>query len=733
MNADMLKAIVAYMALMIPFCFFLQKLLFKFTRLEHELLAFVALFSATYIGLRLIHPAFAIAMNPEAIFIAFSLGAIGCFVTWMLHARFEAEMTLLFRTYTGIAPEVKYLTVGQTAVLIGVTNMKRRRARTLLTTGTVVLVTFTLLAFSSISRKMKPTIVARGHNSPYTGLFYRWPGGAPMDEATLTTLKTLFCDGGTVIVRRVLLPQKTAQKMPTTWTLEGTNLSNRSVELQGIIGLPMEDQELLGPLPLMHGRFFSSPTAQEAILPMSVAEAMGIRPEQVGRVQLRLLGEELTLVGLLNDERYRLMRDLDNSLPLIPMKPLLSMAAPSASQENLDVPQEDLSASVMDTSTLAFLPAELARQRGGLPFTISIRFSTRENRENPVNLWEKVDRLLTTTQCRFYVGSQTAFRIGTEAGRDLRQGIYYVGSSYRTSIGGMERLFIPLLIAGSLLLNAMLGTVYERKSEIAVYNAVGLNPTHIFLFFLAEALVYGVIGSVSGYLIGQILTLGLKAYNLVPDININFSSLMVVYVIMFTIGLLLLSTLYPASLATRIAVPSGKRRWAMPEHDGRRMVVVFPFIYRPELAAGVMYYLYDFFSAYTEKSMAEQVAQLQHATHGTDPQGRRTFALQYAVALAPFDLGVTQSVEFVAAFDETVGSYRVQMTLTRVSGQNTDWATTNVPFLERLRRRLMHWRNMDTTQHELYVRQSRTLFSGKTPCPDATETLRSEDQPHPTE
>jgi hypothetical protein len=163
------------------------------------------------------------------------------------------------------------------------------------------------------------------------------------------------------------------------------------------------------------------------------------------------------------------------------------------------------------------------------------------------------------------------------------------------------------------------------------------------------------------------------------------------------------------------------------------MVVVFPFIYRPELAAGVMYYLYDFFSAYTEKSMAEQVAQLQHATHGTDPQGRRTFALQYAVALAPFDLGVTQSVEFVAAFDETVGSYRVQMTLTRVSGQNTDWATTNVPFLERLRRRLMHWRNMDTTQHELYVRQSRTLFSGKTPCPDATETLRSEDQPHPTE
>ena len=37
MNEDMLKAVIAYMALMLPFCFFLQKLLFNFKKLEHEL------------------------------------------------------------------------------------------------------------------------------------------------------------------------------------------------------------------------------------------------------------------------------------------------------------------------------------------------------------------------------------------------------------------------------------------------------------------------------------------------------------------------------------------------------------------------------------------------------------------------------------------------------------------------------------------------------------------------
>ncbi|MFH1732399.1 MAG: hypothetical protein ABIF82_12220, partial [Planctomycetota bacterium] len=40
MNTDMLKAIVLYMALMVPFCFFVQKLLFGFTKLELDMLAF---------------------------------------------------------------------------------------------------------------------------------------------------------------------------------------------------------------------------------------------------------------------------------------------------------------------------------------------------------------------------------------------------------------------------------------------------------------------------------------------------------------------------------------------------------------------------------------------------------------------------------------------------------------------------------------------------------------------
>ncbi len=42
--------------------------------------------------------------------------------------------------------DVGYSTVTQKAMLIGVNNMKRRRVRTMLTTATIVLIAFTMLA-----------------------------------------------------------------------------------------------------------------------------------------------------------------------------------------------------------------------------------------------------------------------------------------------------------------------------------------------------------------------------------------------------------------------------------------------------------------------------------------------------------------------------------------------------------------------------------------------------------
>ena len=143
---DMLKAVVFFMALLLPFCFFMQKLIFKFVKIEAQMVAFAIFFVLTFFVFRFIHPAFRIAMNPEAMLIAFVMGALGIFVIYILHSRFEGEMQLLFSNYLGTdKPEVGFSTVGQKAMLIGVNSMKRRRIRTMLTAGTIVLVTFTML------------------------------------------------------------------------------------------------------------------------------------------------------------------------------------------------------------------------------------------------------------------------------------------------------------------------------------------------------------------------------------------------------------------------------------------------------------------------------------------------------------------------------------------------------------------------------------------------------------
>lgn len=712
-NSDMLSAILVYMALMLPFCFFLQKLLFKFERIEHELLVFLSMFVGLYVCFRFIHPAFALAMSAEAIFIGFLLAAVGLFTIWVLHARFKGEMNLLFQNYTGMEAEVSYSAVGQTAMLIGVNNMKRRRIRTGLTTATIVLVTFAMLAFSSVSKKMKPTVIPQRGDAPYAGLFYHWPGGQPMDEASAQIFRDLYADEGDVIVRRIITPPKPEDSDSSVdWNLElvDSPAAGRHINVEGVMGLPMEDEDFLGPFPVMRGDYFSAPDAHEIMLTASAADGMGIAPDQVGEVSVRFMGQKLRVAGIVEDERYRLMRDLDPGFRLYPLDQDSGLGG--AGQQSVDEGPSDRSAAVgIDTARLVFLPVELSKKLGGEPFSVSVRLPVDAEAETNEVLWPQLTRLLKATRAKVYIGSPMPFAVGTgDQQASSRAGTYYVGSSYRTSIGGFSNVLIPLIIAGTIILNTMLGTVYERKQEIAVYNAIGLNPTHIFMFFLGEAFVYSVIGSVSGYLIGQILAIVMKSLQIVEGVNINFSSLMVVYAIMLTIALVLLSTVYPAVVATRTAVPSGKRTWSMPDNDGDKMRNVFPFIYQPNLASGVMYYLFEFFSTYTEQSFGDMIAHVDGHQLDKDEDGRPLYRLSYTIALAPFDLGVTQRVTFMARYDTVVQSYRIHMLVERLSGQDTNWATTNKPFMEGLRKLLLRWRNLDSTQHRWYEDEGKSLF-----------------------
>lgn len=703
---DMLKAVVVYMALLLPFCFFIQKLMFKFVKIEAQMGAFAVLFVITFLVFRWIHPAFRVAQAAEAIFIAFVMGALALFVISILYNRFQGEMQLLFQNYLEGGAEVGYSTVGQKAMLIGVNNMKKRRIRTTLTTATIILIAFTMLSFTSISKRMNPTIVAKGKDVPYTGFMYHWPGTYLMGEATLSVFSDLFEKRGQLIVRRWLIHGASAP-------LYAQTQAGATGCFDGLLGLPAAEDGFLAPLPLVSGRFFSSDHAAEIVLCSSAAEVLGIDPQAPGEATVTLLDRKLKVVGILDDSQFRTLKDI-NGAPLVPIKRVVkeqgalgvNMHAVLKRESGEQAGQgDDDTFFYMDTSALLIVPVNLARQMGAKPYSVSVKLK----RDEPI--WPYIDLILIVTKAKFFVSSLVSFSIGSDQqSSSIAPGIYYVGSNYKTSIGGLSKLLIPLLIAATIILNTMLGSVYERKKEIAVYNAIGLNPHHIGMFFLAESFVYGVIGSVGGYLIGQVLSIVLNRFGWVQDINLNYSSLSVAYVILFTIVVVLLSTLYPAMVATKAAVPSGKRKWSLPPHDGHTMQVVFPFIYNPSIAPGVLAYLDAYFSRFTEATIGDLIAELVRRDQGQDAQGRPTFDTEYQLALAPYDLGVTQRTLFHLAFDNRIEAYRLTMSIIRVSGQDTNWVTTNKPFLERLRKYLMHWRNLDASEHSVHVDTARQLF-----------------------
>ena len=717
---DMLRGVLFYMALILPFCFFMQKLLFNFVKIEAQIGAFFLLFVASYILFRQIHPAFAIAKAPEGILIAFVMGGLATFVVKILHGRFEGEMALLFQNFAGSdGADVGYGTVGQKAMLIGVNNMRRRRVRTMLTTATIVLITFTMLSFTSISQTMSPTVVTVSKDPPpYTGLMYHWPGKR-MDEATLSAFREMFYGKGEINVRRWILPPQ-ADRMSAPFLAEMAN--HKTARVESVLGLSKLEDGFLGRMPLLEGRYFSSDAADEALIPNSMAEVLGVTRETLGTPAARMhfRDADLTIVGIIDDEAFRRLKDIDGFL-LIPQKEGTTdpQSAPGEGA-GAGGAGKDQSGLYNDTASLIILPVERSARLGGTPYSISIRFGN----DDP-GIWQSVLHLLTQTQANFYIASQTAFKAQAEDEQQqpdapksdvqtMSAGVYYIGSGFKTAVGNLASLIIPLLISGTIILNTMLGSVFERKKEIAIYNAIGLNPNHIGMFFLSEAFVYGIIGSVGGYLIGQVMSILLIKLG-ITGIDLNFASLKVIYVILFTIAMVLLSTLYPAMVATRAAVPSGKRKWAFPAHDGNTMTIVFPFIYHPQVVGGVMGYLEEYFARFTEASMGDLIA--SHGAHGKDKdaKGRDVYWLKYDLALAPFDLGVTQRVTFRAEFNERVQSYGIQLIAERISGQDTNWMTTNKPFLERLRTYLMHWRSLSAQEQAAYAQTIEASLSAARP------------------
>jgi len=256
----------------------------------------------------------------------------------------------------------------------------------------------------------------------------------------------------------------------------------------------------------------------------------------------------------------------------------------------------------------------------------------------------------------------------------------------------------------------MMGSIAERKREIHVYTSLGLAPLHVGALFVAEAMTYGLIGTVFGYVIGQGVGTLLLKLGWLGHVTMNYSGTAAILTMGLILLIVLLSALVPARLASRLAAPSIERAWRVPLPADGQILANLPFTINKTAADGALAYLAEFFDAHREGSIGKFSAGKVEVFDAADTTGRPAHGIKTTIWLTPFDLGVRQNLSLLIHPGEYENIYEVRVILSRLSGDDGSWYRMNRTFLTELRKQFLQWRSLSPQRMIAYVETSRALF-----------------------
>lgn len=107
------------------------------------------------------HPAFALSQAPMIIFIAFFIIVMSVIVIYIVMNRFKSELMAMQGLDTAAHRVNSENSMLLAAIMIGVSSMRNRPVKTLLTILTVILLTFTIISFASFEStgSVRPTYI----------------------------------------------------------------------------------------------------------------------------------------------------------------------------------------------------------------------------------------------------------------------------------------------------------------------------------------------------------------------------------------------------------------------------------------------------------------------------------------------------------------------------------------------------------------------------------------------
>lgn len=690
---DVVNGVVFYLFLLIPFSYFMERLLVGATLLTKQLGWSIGIFIGSFALLRLIHPAFEIIANPFMIFIAFVMGSLSLVVISFLLGKFESGLREVRATQTGVHEvDVRRGSVAVAAFNLGVGNLRRRKARTILTTLTLTVMTFIVLSFTSVVPELQLNEQAAPFPATYSGILVRNPGLDPLQLATYRQLDNAFGESATVVRRAAYYGADIGDN-----SVLSLSRGDRTVDVRAMVGFDAGEASVLDPARalLPGGRWFRPGERDAMILPAPVAEALRVTNADVGRAQVTYAGRPYTVVGIADAGALRAITDLDGD-GVMPADFTLSRQY----QEQTGSGNKAFKSFVrLDPAAVFILPAETAMALGADLRTIAIRFP------DPVQTRAALDKLMPRLRLNLYAsvaagggrsaasGEPTANRKPQTADLEVRQFSVYQGSKST----GLALIIVQMAIAAVFVLNTMVASVVERTKEISIFSSIGLGPNHIAMLFFAESLVYGILGAVIGYFCAQGVAKIIVTTGILPDLTLNFSSTGAVMAAALVMAVVLLSTIYPARKAASIAAPAMNEEAFASEPEGDVWVLPLPFSIDAREAAPLTAFLAEWLRAYEGYTLGEFVT--QDTTYYVE--GPRT-EVESTLWLSPYDLGVSQHLRLEMRPGRAEGVSELELTLTRLSGDPENWPNVNRRFLAAVRGQFLTWRALPKEERAKY-------------------------------
>ncbi|KPJ62732.1 MAG: hypothetical protein AMS15_02960 [Planctomycetes bacterium DG_23] len=707
---DTVKGIVFYFILLLPFSLFCERLLFGFRDIRSRMAGFAGIFFAVFLILHRIHPAFRLSTSPYVIFLAFVIFAMGAVVSIIIMGKFGKEVERMKRATSGVfEADVGRLSATFAAIGLGINNLRKRKVRTTLTAVTLILLTFTVLSFTSVVTSIKFFTMARENRPAYEGMLVRDRNWRGLQDSVHSYLQSAFQDKATVIPRNWFMGRLYGDRLQ----VKIDSLDKPGVrDAYALFGMVPEERILWAPeggLPEFMvdapgSRWFEPGDEKVCIMPYDPKaqsaeedneEYLKIEPEDVGKVKVRMLGSEFLVIGLFDINKMDAIIDLDNEkiTPVDTVQESAKIDQAKKENPNLTAAEPIEPFKHLLANTVVLVPFEFLKEAGGRVGTVAVaNFKT----EDFIPL---VEDFMSRVSLTVFVG---------QGDRETGKVVVY-SSIGAITLSGLKGLLVPVLIAGFIVLNTMMGAVHERYREIGIYSSVGLAPKHIAALFLAEAAVFATIGAVAGYLLGQVLTITLAHFEWLKGMFLNYSSLSAISSTLIVMATVFLSTLYPAKMAANVSVPDVTRRWKFPEPEGDDWKFDFPFTMAGAEVLGMYAYLTKVFESYGEASVGEFVA--ENVDFSADLAGASPeYIINMKTWLAPYDLGISQTVTLDAIPTEDVGIYKVEVTLHRLSGEVASWRRINRGFLQILRKRFLVWRTVPRERKKSYEEEGQTIL-----------------------